>query len=219
MHNNIIKELPERIVNLTNLVILNVSANKLRYLPQGLGVMNRLEDLQIQKNKMRLLNAEFHSMFELQVFGCDWFNFTNPPLPVLSNQLEKSSEEFVDLDQVEILKNLSLLVSSKHSRNGKIDFLSFLSFFSQGDFSINWRDSFGRTPLHNAVMAGDVTTVDLLLQVSEQGDSTAANLDLNVLDNDFYTPLGLALREEKQRISHKLLDQNRFTLDVSTGGG
>lgn len=111
VHNNIIKELPERIFNLTNLVILNVSANKLRYLPQGMGVMNRLEDLQIQKNKMRKLNAEFHTMFELQVFGCDWFNFTNPPLPVLSNQLEKSSEDFVDLDQVELLKNLSLLFS------------------------------------------------------------------------------------------------------------
>jgi hypothetical protein len=69
-------------------------------------------------------------MFELQVFGCDWFNFTNPPLPVLSNQLEKSSEDFVDLDQVELLKNFSLLVSQKHTNFGKIDFLSFLSFFS-----------------------------------------------------------------------------------------
>lgn len=97
--------------------------------------------------------------------------------------------------------------------------MSFLSFFSQGDFSINWTDSFGRTPLHNAVMAGDVTTVDLLLLASEQSDQTATQLDINVMDNDLYSPLGLALREEKQRIAHKLLDQNRYTLDVTTGGG
>lgn len=40
-----------------------------------------------------------------------------------------------------------------------------------------------------------------------------------MLDNDLYTPLGLALREEKQRIAHKLLDQKRYTLDLNVGGG
>jgi hypothetical protein len=95
-----------------------------------MGSLNRLEDLQIQKNKIRKLNAEFHTMFELQVFGCDWFNYTNPPLPVLSNQLEKSNEDFVDLDQVECLKNFSLLVQQKSPEKPVIDFLSFLTYFS-----------------------------------------------------------------------------------------
>jgi ankyrin repeat protein len=103
-------------------------------------------------------------MNELQVFGCDWFKYTNPPLPILSNQLEKCSEDFVDLDQVEGLKALSLRVSIQSASNvQKITFIDFLTHFSQGNFTINWRDYLGRSPLHNAVMSGDMTTVDLLL--------------------------------------------------------
>jgi hypothetical protein len=39
-------------------------------------------------------------LFDLQVFGCDWFSYTTPPLPVLSNQysrvsLDSSSDEDV----------------------------------------------------------------------------------------------------------------------------
>ena len=39
------------------------------------------------------------------------------------------------------------------------------------------------------------------------------------MDNDLYSPLGLALREDKQRIAHKILDQKRHFVDVTVGGG
>jgi len=55
-------------------------------------------------------------------------------------------------------------------------------------------------------MIGDLTTVDLLLSTQEFSDEVVDSLDLNALDHDLYSPLGLALREDKQRIAHKMLD-------------
>jgi ankyrin repeat protein len=106
----------------------------------------------------------------------------------------------MDFDQVESLKNLSLMRAHGHAERPIIDFVTFLNHFSQGYFSVNWKDERGRTPLHNAVMKGDFATVDLLLS------SNSDELDINSLDNDLYSPLGLALREDKIRIAYKLLD-------------
>ena len=103
----------------------------------------------------------------------------------------------MDLDQVECLKNLSYSLSQKSPYNPIIDFITFLSFFSQGTFSINWKDSFGRTPLHNAVMKGEMTTVDLFMASANNNSYDGECLNLNQLDNDYYSPLGIALREEK----------------------
>ncbi len=51
--------------------------------------------------------------------------------------------------------------------------------------------------MHNAVMSGDITTVDLLLDTKTNSLSKDDPFDLNVIDNDSYSPLGLALREER----------------------
>jgi ankyrin repeat protein len=84
-----------------------------------------------------------------------------------------------------------------------IEFVSFLRHFSTHNFSINWQDDKGRTPLHNAVMRGDLTTVDMLINNSDSDDP----IDLNILDKDQYSALGMSMREEKMRIAYKILDQ------------
>lgn len=42
--------------------------------------------------------AEFHFMLSLITFGCDWFAYSSPPLPILSNYVLNSIEDFIDLD-------------------------------------------------------------------------------------------------------------------------
>ncbi len=222
-HNNILRLLPNSLVKLSNLAILNVSANKIRHLPPGMKLLSRLEDLQIQNNKIRQLEAFFHMLFDLQVFGCDWFSYTSPPLPVLSNQVMRvsnnsSSEEEITnraIEVIESLKNLSLVQSHRGLENPKIEFVTFLQHFSSGCFSINWQDERGRTPLHSAVMQGDYTTVDMLLSYADSDDP----IDLNILDRDQYSALGMAMREEKMRIAYKILDQRMHPLNLEIGGG
>jgi ankyrin repeat protein len=72
------------------------------------------------------------------------------------------------------------LIAHQNPENPVIDFVPFLRHFSQGYFSVNWQDEKGRTPLHNAVMRGDYTSVDLLLNST----TTDETIDLNVLDRD-----------------------------------
>lgn len=52
-------------------------------------------------------------------------------------------------------------------------------------------------------MRGDLTTVDMLINNTENDDP----IDLNILDRDQYSAIGMSLREEKMRIAYKLLDQ------------
>ena len=52
-------------------------------------------------------------------------------------------------------------------------------------------------------MRGDLTTVDMLINNTDSDD----RLDLNILDKDQYSALGMSMREEKMRIAYKILDQ------------
>ena len=137
-HNNMLRFLPNTLVKLSNLAILNVSANKIRHLPLGMVSLSRLEDLQIQNNKIRQLDAFFHMLFDLQVFGCDWFSYTAPALSVLSNQysrisVDTSSDEERAIrpqDAIESLKNLSLILTHRNPELPMINFVTFLRHFS-----------------------------------------------------------------------------------------
>jgi hypothetical protein len=62
-------------------------------------------------------------------------------------------------------------------------------------------------------MREDPTTVDMLLRNTDEA------LNLNIVDKDGYSALGLALREEQFRIAYMILDQQKLPLDISNGGG
>jgi hypothetical protein len=57
-------------------------------------------------------------------------------------------------------------------------------------------------------MKGEVSTVDLIFSSSRNtiDDNKESWLDLNALDNDSFSALGLALREDKHKIALKILD-------------
>jgi len=46
-------------------------------------------------------------------------------------------------------------------------------------------------------MKGEMTTVDLFMASANNNSYDGECLNLNQLDNDYYSPLGIALREEK----------------------
>jgi ankyrin repeat protein len=96
-----------------------------------------------------------------------------------------------------------------------ISFVGFIDYFSE--FSLNWQDDRGRTALHRAVADRDKTIVELLLDSKLRASDQT--LDLNIVDEDGYSPLGLALRDENHDLAARLLDQTRHRLYVETGSG
>ncbi|TNV86312.1 hypothetical protein FGO68_gene14153 [Halteria grandinella] len=218
LHNNQIKTLPEFLSRLSNLTILNVSGNKLKRLPLGLGELEHLEDLQFQNNKIRFLNPEFHTMTELAIVGCDWFQYAQPALPVLSNMTtitEWGHEDFDDAQQIEGLKSLCEKIT-RANPFAKISLFAFAQHFSKDPthFSLNTPSPVtGKTALHTAVLKNDHTTVQLLLECDLE------KVNLNILDSEKYSALGIALREEQFRIAYMLMDQQTHVVDVGSGGG
>lgn len=62
--------------------------------------------------------------------------------------------------------------------------------------------------MHRAVAQGDRTIVDYMVQITE---------DVNALDRELYSPLGLALKLEKFKIAFRLLQEPH--VDVEAGAG
>ena len=67
--------------------------------------------------------------------------------------------------------------------------LQFLSFIPCAD--VNAKDTFGKTPLHNAILAKHVTIVELLLK---------SGADVKCLDERGDTPLHNAVRVDSEAI-------------------
>lgn len=92
----------------------------------------------------------------------------------------------------------------------------FLDYFSK-DANIkdgkppdyNKQDNRKRTILHRAAAAGHVGVVKGLLSIE--------TIDPNLLEKDQCTPLGLALRDDKEEVAHILLEKEK--VDVNAGYG
>ncbi len=70
-------------------------------------------------------------------------------------------------------------------------------------------DDKNRTKLHIAILKSDKCIMGLLLR---------NNCDfLNDLDKDHYSPLGLAIKEEKYKFAYRLLLENNIKVDVRAG--
>ena len=58
---------------------------------------------------MQLFHAEFHYLTKLAVFGCDWFLYSQPTLPILTTKYHLAHiNPHIEPDQ-DIFKSLSLL--------------------------------------------------------------------------------------------------------------
>ena len=128
--NNSIKFLPQTFKNLKNLVYLNVSGNKLKEIPSWIRELSKLEELYAQINKLKSLPSEFQHLNSFKVIGLDWFQYTFPPLPLLSNEyVQYQNGRYVyEVDKIQQLKLTSLDQSNKGQ--SEISFMSFMKSFS-----------------------------------------------------------------------------------------
>lgn len=85
LQNNNIRKLPVEILNLTNLSVLNIAQNNLKCLPELMGELRQLIELDISHNKQltKLPKSLGHAQLlkELQVTG---LNLSYPPQDIIS---------------------------------------------------------------------------------------------------------------------------------------
>lgn len=69
-------------------------------------------------------------MKDLKVIGFDWFQYTNPPLPLLTNQyVQYSNGRYVyEVDKIQTLAQLSKSIAD--SCSDTISFIGFMRSFS-----------------------------------------------------------------------------------------
>lgn len=84
MQDNKIRKLPNEIVYLSKLTILNVSRNNLKQLPDGIGQLQQLNTLDISHNKsLQKLPKSLGYAQQLTSINIDGLNLSYPPQDVL----------------------------------------------------------------------------------------------------------------------------------------
>lgn len=84
MQDNSIRKLPNEIVHLSGLTILNVSRNNLKQLPEGIGQLQQLSNLDISFNKsLQKLPKSLGYAQQLTCLNIDGLNLLYPPRDIL----------------------------------------------------------------------------------------------------------------------------------------
>ena len=104
--NNLLTYLPEEIENLTNLQFLNLSHNNLTELPKEIGNLIKLKYLYLNHNKLVSIPKEIGHLNQLEVLDLNDNNLTGLPREIgnLSNlqYLNLSNNKFTQLELTEI---------------------------------------------------------------------------------------------------------------------
>lgn len=196
---NRLASLPSSICNLKALRVLNISENLLLMLPLDLGDLTDLEELYIYHNKLVSIPTSLWKLHRLEGFSFEWFRYASPPLPThFRGALFQALR-----DQVrELLKQLY------DNQMRECAFAAFVACFSEDEFSFDRvmpdshkvpRRYIGRSMLQISVMEGDLGVLDALLPLKP---------DLNAVDGEGYSALGLALREGNIAAAKKILDMH-----------
>lgn len=144
------------------------------------------------------------------IFDIEWFKYCYPPVKIKSPTDPKSKESLR-----QIIKRFRELCDI-FKDYGELTLTVFLNYFSSDvntknkevpDY--NKQDNRKRTNLHRAAATGHIGVVKGLLNIE--------SINPNKLEKDQCTPLGLALRDDKEEVAHILLEKD--TVDVNEGNG
>lgn len=162
-------------------------------------------------NNFTAIPASIGKLENLQVFDIEWFKYCIPPIKFIPNKSDASNKDHL----LSIMKKLRDLCNI-FKDYGTLTLSVFLNYFSSDDNiknrqepDFNKQDNRKRTILHRAATSGHIGVVKGLLSIE--------SIDPNQLEKDQCTPLGLALREEKEEIAHILLEKDK--VDVNAGEG
>ena len=190
--------LPLGVCKMQNLKTLAVNDNNIQYLPPQLGELTNLRVLHIHKNCFAELPLSFSQLEGLKEFSLEWFRYTSPPLPrILKGHIGEA-----------MIGSLRALCSKLYiNKEQECSLLTFLHHFSEEEFDMNYLDSKKRSIMHVAASEGDAGVIKGLIN---------ADVDVDVLDKDGYSPLLSAIKEEHTECVKLLLQSG---VEVNEGGG
>lgn len=205
---NKIKLIPKSIGNLSNsLTSINLSENIIENIPEELCSLSNLKELYLFHNSLQAIPSAICKLTQLDSFSLEWFRYIVPPLPIyikgslfhqIRNKLSKLFNKLIEYGMKECT------------------FTAFVQYLSEEKFEVNKimgghnslpKQYVGRTLLQIAIMENDSGVVDTLLELCP---------NLNVLDREGYSALGVALKEHKFKESSKLFNSQA---DVNIGAG
>ena len=197
--NNILRVIPISISKLANsLKKLDVSHNVLYFLPQEIGNLINLQELHLNHNEFTSLPCSLSNLIKLKELGLDWLRYT--PLKVCNAKeaaLKSVTNSFNTL-------STKLLSKSKFECNC----LEFIQYLSHGTFSLNEQDiNSGSSALHIACLENHYPIIKMLIQ---------NEADVNVLDKNGYSALGIAIKNINVKAVELLLEAK---VALKEGGG
>jgi len=190
--------LPGEVGKLTRLKTLVLCENRILSLPTELGELKHLQALSIHGNEFSSLPTSFCDLTQLKEISLEWFRYTLPPLPkVLKSSIGQK-----------MISSLCSLTSDLRRQNIQYcTLLVFLMHFSGQEMSGITISKSKKSLMHMAAQEGDCGVVKGLLE---------SGMGLNTLDGEDFSPVALALREDKMNCAKLLLDQGA---DVRGGAG
>jgi hypothetical protein len=239
LSNNQITELPEKLCELRFLKCLSVDNNLLRKLPSSIGNLKYLKGIDFQNNRIEEIPKEIGNCSELRKiraknnyfsaipsslckleylsqFDIEWFKYCFPPIKIAFSKEDKALK-----DQSNKSSSASIIARFKElwkmfEKYGTFTLNVFITYFSN-DFDhtkgespdFNKQDNRRRTILHRAATDGHVGVVKGLISIED--------INPNLLEKDQWTPLGLALRDEREEVAKILLEKDK--VDVNAGFG
>ena len=113
---------------------MNLSHNKIKFLPPELGSLVNLQYLYIESNDFTEFPCSFRDLINLKEFSLEWFKYMNPPLPQLVQKNINIGEAILD-----ILRNTckSLIKMDVYH----CSFINFLKNFSENYHDLNQVDN------------------------------------------------------------------------------
>jgi len=180
----------------STLKILDLSNNVIELLPTEIGKLTKLKILYLDQNRFNTIPFSLANLSNLVEFGLDWIYYTGREVFRVKGDYLKSI-----LETLKILQSKAII-----DKRAECNCIEFIKALSNPPFTNIWLEqATSRTWLHIAASYNHLSVI-----------SSLANTNINALDKEGYTPLGIAIRYHKSEAAFLLLSLNA---DVSIGNG
>ncbi|CAI2361336.1 unnamed protein product [Moneuplotes crassus] len=205
LNDNKIEYLPPEICELQNLKMLDVTNNLLSSLPYELGNLKNLRRLNMANNSsLQWIPTSLCHLDKLERIHLEWLVYAPKVVDLSINehgQSENTRSTYSMRSETEFKREKAFQfkhILKEFDTQGK-ETVSFIEFIKCDKDNIDYKDSRKRTKINIAAKEGHYLVVQELLK---------HGADPNLYDKDKFAALGLAIREENDRISDLLLDSS-----------
>ncbi len=109
-HKNKIKEIPDKIINLTQLYRIDISGNKVSSISENLMKIKSLEFLNLKNNKLTDFSAKIANMPSLKQLILDGNPFEMIPPEIVARGIESLRNFFIELEEKDFLYEAKLII-------------------------------------------------------------------------------------------------------------